>query len=106
MAVRDAAPGARANRLATPAKLCDIDSMTVATLANELRQVPAPERGEVIGAALRAIYPESGPSVARLMRRIENPDIPEDVWRGIEDAEEGRLVDMETALSEPPPCRA
>ena len=41
--------------------------------------------------------------VERTMRRIENPDIPEDVWRGIEDAEDGRLVDMETALTEKPP---
>ncbi len=39
------------------------------------------------------------------MRRIENPDIPEDVWRGIEDAEDDRLVDMEVALNERPPGR-
>jgi hypothetical protein len=41
--------------------------------------------------------------VERIMRRIENPDVPEDVWRGIEDAEDGRLVDMETALYQQPP---
>ena len=80
--------------------------MTATTLANELRTVPDPERGNVIGAALRAIYPESGKAIERLIRRMENPDIPEDVWRGIEDAEDGRLVDMETALTETPPCRA
>jgi hypothetical protein len=80
--------------------------MTAATLESELRAVPDPVRGEVMGAALRAIYPASGKSIERLIRRMENPDIPEDVWRGIEDAEDGRLVDMETVMSEPPPCRA
>lgn len=80
--------------------------MNAATLTEELRAVPAPERGEVIGAVLQAIYPDGGQVLARLIRRLENPDIPEDVWRGIEDAESGRLVDMETALSEPPPQSA
>ena len=80
--------------------------MTATTLANELRTVPDPERGNVIGAALRSIYPQSGRVIERMIRRIENPDIPEDVWRGIEDAEAGRLVDMETAMTESPPCRA
>ena len=80
--------------------------MTASMLANELRTVPDPERGNVIGAALRAIYPHSGRVIDRMIRRIENPDIPEDVWRGIEDAEAGRLVDMETAMTDAPPCRA
>ncbi|MBE2204322.1 MAG: hypothetical protein IAE94_08300 [Chthoniobacterales bacterium] len=80
--------------------------MTATTLEKELLEVPSPERGKVIGAALRAIYPEGGRTLARLIRRLENPDIPEDVWRGIEDAEDGRIVDMETALSEAPPRRA
>jgi len=43
--------------------------------------------------------------IDRLMRRLENPDIPEDVWRGTEDAEEQRLVEMETALRDRPPER-
>jgi len=80
--------------------------MTATTLANELRAVPDPERGHVIGAALQSIYPQSGRVIERMIRRIENPDIPEDVWRGIEDAEAGRLVDMETAMTEAPLCRA
>ena len=56
----------------------------------------------MIGAALLTIYPQSGRMIERMIRRIENPDIPEDVWRGIEDAEAGRLVDMETAMTEAP----
>lgn len=72
--------------------------MNATTLTDELRTVPAPERAKVIGTALQAIYPDGGQTLARLVRRLENPDIPEQVWRGIEDAEDGRLVDMETAL--------
>ncbi len=79
--------------------------MTAAALAKELREVPELERGELIGAALRDIYSEGGQTPARLVRRLEHPDIPEDVWRGMEDAEDGRPVDMETAFSEPPPRR-
>jgi hypothetical protein len=41
--------------------------------------------------------------IERLLRRLENPDIPEDVWAGFEDIEDGRLVDMDTALNETPP---
>lgn len=38
----------------------------------------------------------------REKRRIENPDIPEDVWRGVKEAEDGRILDMETALTQKP----
>jgi hypothetical protein len=42
-------------------------------------------------------------AIERLLRRLQNPDIPEDVWIGFEDIEDGRVVDMETALNETPP---
>ena len=45
-------------------------------------------------------------AIERLIRRMENPDIPEDVWRGIENTEDGRFVDMETALTKALTCRA
>jgi len=80
--------------------------MTATMLAKELQAVPDPERGDMIGEALRAIYPQSGRAIERLIRRMENPDIPEQVWRGIEDAEEGQFVGMETAMTEAPPCQA
>jgi prevent-host-death family protein len=34
---------------------------------------------------------------------VKDEDIPESFWQGVKDMEEGRLVDMETALNEPPP---
>jgi antitoxin (DNA-binding transcriptional repressor) of toxin-antitoxin stability system len=33
----------------------------------------------------------------------KDADIPASFWQGLKDIEEGRVVDMETALNEPPP---
>lgn len=33
----------------------------------------------------------------------KDKDIPASFWQGLKDIEEGRVVDMETALNEPPP---
>ena len=41
--------------------------------------------------------------IERAVRRLAHPDIPEEVWEGLEDMEDGRGVDMETALYETPP---
>jgi len=77
-------------------------SVTADALTTELRAVPDSERGKILESALERLYPASAKAIARLIRRIENPDIPEAVWRGIEDAEDGRFVDMELALAERP----
>ena len=34
-----------------------------------------------------------------VVRPIDNPDITEDVWRGIEEAEDSRLIDFDEALT-------
>ena len=77
--------------------------MSKAEIVHELESLPLPERAELLKGALVSLFPQSAKTIERLMRRLENPDIPEDVWRGIEDAEDGCLVDMETALTEKPP---
>jgi len=69
----------------------------------QLESLPPGERAEVLKKTLVRHCPKNVKAIERLLRRLENPDIPEDVWRGIEDAEDGRLVDMETALTEKPP---
>ena len=76
--------------------------MSTVDILKEVEALPRPERA---GVAKRILQTLSGnPNVVeRIMRRIENPDVPEDVWRGIEDAEDGRLVEMETALYQQPP---
>ena len=78
--------------------------MSASEILKELESLPRPERTRVAKRVLETLCPETK-MVERLMRRIENPDIPEDVWRGIEDAEDGRTVEMETALRDQPPAR-
>jgi hypothetical protein len=78
--------------------------MTATELFKEFESLPRPERANVAKRILQGLCPD-GKAVERIMRRIENPDVPADVWRGIEDAEDGRVVDMETALHEKPPWR-
>jgi hypothetical protein len=78
--------------------------MSAAELFKELESLPRPERSNVVKRILQGLCADSK-AVERMMRRIENPDIPEDVWRGIEDAEDGRMVAMETALHDKPPWR-
>ena len=77
--------------------------MSAQEVIEQLEALPPTERSEVLKETLSRLCPKSGKAIERLMRRLENPDIPEDVWRGIEDAEDGRVVDMETALSQKPP---
>jgi hypothetical protein len=76
--------------------------MSAAEIFKELESLPRSERASVAKRILQSLCPDSK-AVERMMRRIENPDVPEDVWRGIEDAEDGRTVKMETALHEKPP---
>jgi hypothetical protein len=76
--------------------------MSVAEIAKELERLPLAERKTLAERVLKSLCSDTK-VVERIMRRIENPDVPEDVWRGIEDAEDGRTVDMEIALREEPP---
>src|SRR5256885_12699678 len=72
--------------------------MSAEQIIEEIKALTPGERAEVFKKTLPSICPQSSKAIERLLRRLENPDIPEDVWRGIEDAEDGRFVDMETAL--------
>jgi hypothetical protein len=78
--------------------------MSAAEIVKELEGLPRPERADVAKRILRSLC-RNEKIVECVMRRIENPDIPEDVWRGIEDAENARIVDMKVALHEKPPGR-
>lgn len=68
-------------------------------MVKELRALPREKRASVTKRILKSLYPHDK-RVERLVRRLENPDVPEDVWRGIEEAEDGKLIDMDEALSE------
>jgi hypothetical protein len=78
--------------------------MSATEIVKQLEALPRVERANVAKHVLKTLC-DDPKVVERIMRRIEHPDVPEDVWRGIEDAEDGRLVDMETALHERPRSR-
>ena len=80
--------------------------MTATEIMRQAEGLPTGEKLQVIRHWLDDLNggnPAQHKAVERLLRRLENPDIPEDVWRGMEDAKDGRLVDMDTALSGKPP---
>ncbi len=77
--------------------------MSTQQVIEQIESLPPDERAEVLKQTLTRLCPKSGKVIERLLRRLENPDVPEDVWRGIEDAEDGRLVEMESALPQKPP---
>ncbi len=79
--------------------------MTAAQLLEELNTLPRPERARVVEQTLRQLSFEERKPIERLFRRLQHPEVPESFWDGIEDHEDDRTVDMETALRETPPRR-
>jgi hypothetical protein len=73
-------------------------AMSAAERVKELKALPPSKRANVTKRILKSLYPHDK-RVERLVRRLENPDIPDDVWRGIEVAEDGKLIDMDEALT-------
>ena len=82
--------------------------MTATDIIREAENLPKAEKLQVIHHLLGAVNGGDAAqqkAVERLLRRLENPDIPEAMFRAMEDIEDGRTVDMETALHEKPPWR-
>jgi hypothetical protein len=77
--------------------------MSAAEVIAEIETLSANELVEVTQRALRRLAPGDLKAVERALRRLAHPDIPEEVWEGYEDYEDGRVVDLETALHEEPP---
>jgi hypothetical protein len=74
--------------------------MSAQEISEQLEALPLVQRVGVLKRALAGLCPQNGQAIERLCRRLDNPDVPEDVWRGIEEAEDGRLMDMDEALTE------
>ena len=77
--------------------------MSAAEVIAEIESLPVAERAAVVEETLRRLG-LSDKAIARRLRRIAHPEVPEDFWEGMEDVEDGRVVDMERVMSgEPPP---
>jgi len=77
--------------------------MSAAEVIAQIEALPKAERVAVAKEALHHLDPADLKIVERTLRRLAHPDVPEEVWEGYEDYEEGRFVDMDTILREEPP---
>jgi hypothetical protein len=77
--------------------------MSVTEVLAEIEALPETERVKVAQETLRRLDAGGLKIVERTLRRLAHPEVPEEVWEGYEDAEDGRTVDMEVALNETPP---
>jgi septation ring formation regulator EzrA len=77
--------------------------MSAAEILAELPTLSDAERAQIAEQSLRQLDPELLKLIDRKLRRIAHPEVPEEFWEGLEDMEDGRTADMETALHEDPP---
>ncbi|MSU62721.1 MAG: hypothetical protein EXS31_10045 [Pedosphaera sp.] len=77
--------------------------MSKTELAKELAALPVAERAEVLRAACHDLDSQSRVAVERLLHRLENLDVPEDFWEGLEEAEDGKALDVKDEHFERPP---
>ena len=77
--------------------------MTVANLENELKILPETERARIIRGALQQLSPPALRDLERQLRRFAHPEVPEDVWTGFEEAEDGRGIEIRDEHFERPP---
>jgi len=77
--------------------------MSVMEITQELAALPEAERLKALRTALHRLYPKADTAVDRLLRRLEHPDVPEEFWEGLEQAEDGKAVEMRDEHFERPP---
>ena len=77
--------------------------MSAAEVIAQIEALPVAERVKVAEETIRRLRPDWLKIIDRFLRRLAHPDVPEEIWEGYEDYEDGRFVDMETALFEEPP---
>jgi hypothetical protein len=77
--------------------------MTAAEVIAQIAALPVAERVEVAKETLIRLDPADLKIVERALRRLTHPDVPEEIWEGYEDYEDGRFVDPELVLREEPP---
>jgi hypothetical protein len=77
--------------------------MSVSEALPILEAMSPDDCAEAVARTFLRLDPEQQKAFERRLRRLMHPDVPDEVWEGFEDAEDGRFVDMETALHEEPP---
>jgi hypothetical protein len=77
--------------------------MSVAEVLEQIQLVPREDRAEFVTDVLRALYPDNKQGIARLVRRLENPEIPHDFWEAIEEVEDGKDIEIREEHFQKPP---
>jgi hypothetical protein len=77
--------------------------MTVDVLESELKTLPEETRARIIRSLLEELSPPALKALERQLRRLAHPEVPEDVWTGFEEAEDGRGIEIrEEHFAHPP----
>jgi hypothetical protein len=79
--------------------------MTSEILENELKTLPEAERARIIRKALQELSPTTLKALERQLRRCAHPEVPEDVWIGFEEAEDGHGIEVKDEHFARPPVR-
>jgi hypothetical protein len=80
--------------LAPQPQICHASVMTGDVLENELKTLPEAERTRIIRGALQELSPGALNIVERQLRRFAHPEVPEDLWTGFEQAEDGQGIEV------------
>ena len=78
--------------------------MTASMLEHELKTLSEAERAQVIRATMQELSPAALKALERQLRRLAHPEVPEDVWIGFEEAEEGRGIEIRDEHFDLPPA--
>jgi hypothetical protein len=77
--------------------------MTASMLENELKTLSDSEPAKIICAALPDLSPSALKKLERQLRRLTHPTVPEDVWTGFEEAEDGLGIEVRDEHFDQPP---
>ena len=77
--------------------------MTASALERELKSLPEAQRARIIGAAMGELSPSKLKTLERQLRRLARPEVPEDVWVGFEEAQDGLGTEIKDEHFAQPP---
>ena len=78
--------------------------MSATEMIEELAAMPYEQRRHALKSILSRLYPAGEKNIERLLRRVEHPEVPDDVWEGFEQAEDGKGIEMRDEHFENPPA--
>jgi hypothetical protein len=78
--------------------------MSATEMIEELSAMPDEKRRETLKAIFARLYPGGGKNFERILRRMEHPEVPEDVWEGFEEAEDGKGIEIRDEHFDNPPA--